>query len=75
MTVLNVVIDIDGHCRLTDFGLSKEGVASSMASKSFVGSLAFLAPEILMQRGHGRTVDVYGLGVLLYAMLTGVNRL
>jgi serine/threonine protein kinase len=68
----NVVIDNENHCRLTDFGLSKEGVRSNMRNQSFVGSLAFIAPEILQQRGHNHTVDVYGLGVLLYAMLTGM---
>jgi serine/threonine protein kinase len=65
----NVVLDGDGHCLLTDFGLSKEGVAE--VTQSFCGSLAFLAPEVLANRGHGHTVDIYGLGVLLFAMLTG----
>jgi serine/threonine protein kinase len=65
----NVVLDCDGHCLLTDFGLSKEGVAD--ITKSFCGSLAFMAPEVLKKRGHGHTVDIYGLGVLLFAMLTG----
>ena len=54
----NVVIDREGHCLLTDFGLSKEGVAE--LTKSFCGSLAFLAPEVLQNRGHGHTVDIYG---------------
>jgi serine/threonine protein kinase len=65
----NVVMDGEGHCLLTDFGLSKEGVAD--LTKSFCGSLAFLAPEVLQHRGHDHTVDIYGLGVLLFAMLTG----
>jgi serine/threonine protein kinase/ankyrin repeat protein len=66
----NVVLDNDGHCLLTDFGLSKEGVTA--LTQSFCGSLAFLAPEVLANAGHGHTVDIYGLGVLLYALLTGV---
>jgi len=32
-------------------------------SRSFCGSVAYLAPEILTRQGHGRTVDLYGLGV------------
>lgn len=67
----NVVLDGQGHCMLTDFGLSKEGVSGIHGANSFCGSLAFLAPELLLQRGHGRTVDIYGLGVLLFCMLVG----
>lgn len=66
----NVVIDSQGHALLTDFGLSKEGVAGRTA-QSFCGSLAYIAPEMLLRRGHGHTVDLYGLGVLLFVMLTG----
>lgn len=67
----NVVIDEVGHAMLTDFGLSKEGVGAH-GTRSFCGSVAFLAPEILLRREHGHTVDVYNLGVLLFAMLTGL---
>jgi len=68
----NVVIDEVGHCMLTDFGLSKEGVTALHGTKSFCGSVAFLAPEILSRKGHTHTVDIYGLGVLLFDMLTGL---
>mmetsp|Transcript_53111 Transcript_53111/g.99549 ORF Transcript_53111/g.99549 Transcript_53111/m.99549 type:complete len:706 (+) Transcript_53111:92-2209(+) len=68
----NVVIDECGHSLLTDFGLSKEGVAGVHGTKSFCGSVAFLAPEILQRKGHGHTVDIYGLGVILFDMLTGL---
>eukprot|EP00930_Biecheleria_cincta_P073206 TRINITY_DN60520_c0_g1_i1.p1 TRINITY_DN60520_c0_g1~~TRINITY_DN60520_c0_g1_i1.p1 ORF type:complete len:859 (+),score=132.65 TRINITY_DN60520_c0_g1_i1:31-2577(+) len=67
----NVVIDEANHSMLTDFGLSKEGVGLR-GTKSFCGSVAFLAPEILSRRGHGHTVDIYNLGVLLFDMLTGL---
>ncbi|CAJ1341956.1 unnamed protein product, partial [Effrenium voratum] len=68
----NVVLDEHAHAVLTDFGLSKEGVGkSSCGAKSFCGSVAYLAPEILTRSGHGRTVDLYGLGVLLYETMEG----
>ena len=67
----NVVLDSDGHCKLTDFGLSKEGIIDNISARSFCGSLAYLAPEILAANGHGKSVDWYLLGVLLYEMLTG----
>jgi protein-serine/threonine kinase len=68
----NIVLDESNHAVLTDFGLSKEGVLHLQGTRSFCGSVAFLAPEILQRRGHGHTVDVYGLGVLLFDMLTGL---
>jgi serine/threonine protein kinase len=47
---------------LTDFGLSKEGVIDNYGAKSFCGSMAYLAPEMLKRVGHGRAVDWYHLG-------------
>ena len=67
----NVVLDNDGHALLTDFGLSKEGVLEvNKGAKSFCGSIAYLAPEMLRRVGHGKSVDWYLLGVLLYEMLS-----
>lgn len=69
----NVVLDNEGHCKLTDFGLSKEGIDSEQNTKSFCGSLAYLAPEVLKKQGHGKAVDWYLLGVLFYEMLVGIT--
>ena len=68
----NVVLDTHGHALLTDFGLSKEGVLDNQAANSFCGSVAYLAPEMLKRSGHGKSVDWYLLGVLLYEMLVGM---
>jgi serine/threonine protein kinase len=68
----NVVLDDDGHALLTDFGLSKEGVLDNKGAKSFCGSIAYLAPEMLKRTGHGKSVDWYLLGVLFYEMLVGI---
>ena len=67
----NVVIDAEGHAKLTDFGLSKEGVEDGQLARSFCGSVAYLAPEMLRRAGHNRSVDWYLLGVLLYEMVVG----
>ena len=69
----NVVLDEEGHCKLTDFGLSKEGVTENQSASSFCGSVAYLAPEMLKKQGHGKAVDWYLLGVLLYEMLVGIT--
>jgi len=65
------VLDDDSQAMLTDFGLSKECVEGLHGTRSFCGSVAYLAPEILNRDGHGPPVDLYGIGVLLYEMLTG----
>ena len=67
----NVVFDEDGNAMLTDFGLSKEGCSIGESTGSFCGSLAYLAPEMLSRTGHGKAVDWYHLGILLYEMLEG----
>ena len=41
----------DGHIKLADFGLSKEGMASTANAKSFCGSPAYLSPEMLKNKG------------------------
>jgi len=69
----NVVIDKEGHALLTDFGLSKEGVNDyHQGAKSFCGSLAYLAPEMIKRSGHGKAVDWYLVGVVFYEMLVGI---
>jgi len=66
-------MDREGHVLLTDFGLSRENVKrGENGAKSFCGSYAYLAPEMVKKKGHGKTVDWYLLGVIFYEMLTGL---
>ena len=65
-----MVLNSEGHAMLTDFGLSKEGVFDNN-HLSFCGSVAYLAPEMLKKKGHGKSLDWYLLGTLLYEMVVG----
>ena len=67
----NILLDKDGHIKLIDFGLSKEGVNDDIYAKSFCGSIGYFAPEILLKQGYGKSVDWYSLGIIFYEMLFG----
>ena len=68
----NVVIDGEGYAKITDFGLSKEDIQGNNGAFSFCGTPEYLAPEILAKTGHGKAVDWWSLGALIYEMLTGL---
>jgi len=69
----NVLLDEGGHIKICDFGLSKDGVVEPTAgASSLCGTPEYLAPEVLDRRGHGTCVDWWGLGMVLYELLTGL---
>ena len=69
----NVLLDSKGNIRLTDFGLSKENVRGhSSGASSFCGTPEYIAPEVLKRQGHGRAVDWWSLGALLFEMISGL---
>jgi protein-serine/threonine kinase len=68
----NVLVSDEGHAKVTDFGLSKEGIQDNISAKTMCGTPEYLAPEVLDNTGHGRAVDWYSLGALIFEMLTGL---
>ncbi|XP_077299373.1 ribosomal protein S6 kinase isoform X2 [Arctopsyche grandis] len=67
----NVLLDAQGHVKLTDFGLCKEHIQAGIVTHTFCGTIEYMAPEILTRRGHGKAVDWWSLGALMFDMLTG----
>lgn len=68
----NIMLDVDGHVKLADFGLAKEGITSELnGTYTMCGTPEYLPPEILNRAGHGTAVDWWNLGMVVYEMLTG----
>merc|ERR1711966_84067 len=64
----NILIDHLGYCVLVDLGFAKIVVDKTY---TLCGTPEYLAPEIIMSKGHDKAVDYWSFGVLLYEMLVG----
>jgi serine/threonine protein kinase len=55
--------------KLTDFGFAKVVLTRTY---TLCGTPEYIAPEILLNKGHGKAVDWWALGILIYEMIHGI---
>eukprot|EP00401_Gymnodinium_catenatum_P079135 CAMPEP_0117560810 /NCGR_PEP_ID=MMETSP0784-20121206/54070_1 /TAXON_ID=39447 /ORGANISM="" /LENGTH=326 /DNA_ID=CAMNT_0005358235 /DNA_START=64 /DNA_END=1041 /DNA_ORIENTATION=- len=64
----NILLMSDGYLKLTDFGFAK---VIEHRTYTLCGTPEYIAPEVLLNKGHGKPVDWWTLGILIYEMIVG----
>ncbi|XP_036347799.1 cGMP-dependent protein kinase, isozyme 2 forms cD5/T2-like, partial [Rhagoletis pomonella] len=66
----NLLLDEKGYVKLVDFGFAKK-LQSGRKTWTFCGTPEYVAPEVILNRGHDISADYWSLGVLMFELLTG----
>lgn len=66
----NLLLDITGYVKLVDFGFAKK-LHNGRKTWTFCGTPEYVAPEVILNRGHDISADYWSLGVLMFELLTG----
>ena len=64
----NILMEASGYAKLTDFGFAK---VIEHRTYTLCGTPEYIAPEVLLNKGHGKPVDWWTLGILIYEMIVG----
>ena len=67
----NILLDEFGHIKLCDFNLAKSGMTKTKRANSFCGSPLYFSPEMVNIKGATYKCDIYGIGLLMYEIVTG----
>lgn len=67
----NVLLAEDGRIKIGDFGLARATTANTASGQMLMGTIAYLAPELVTRGTADARSDIYSLGILLYEMLVG----
>ncbi|KAH8874419.1 cGMP-dependent protein kinase, isozyme 2 forms cD4/T1/T3A/T3B [Schistosoma japonicum] len=67
----NIMLDTQGYCKLTDLGFAKQ-LPYGAKTWTFCGTPEYMAPEVILNKGHDIAVDHWSLGVLIFELLTGL---
>lgn len=67
----NVLLAEDGRIKIGDFGLARATTANTATGQMLLGTIAYLAPELVTRGTADARSDIYALGIMLYEMLTG----
>jgi len=66
----NILLAPNGYSKLTDFGFAKI-IEPGTRTYTLCGTPEYIAPEVLLNKGHGKPVDWWTLGILIYEMICG----
>ncbi|XP_055376684.1 probable serine/threonine-protein kinase DDB_G0282963 [Condylostylus longicornis] len=66
----NLMLSEQGYVKLVDFGFAKY-IGNSQKTWTFCGTPEYVAPEIILNKGHDRAVDYWALGILIHELLNG----
>ncbi len=69
----NVILVNDGRIKIGDFGLARPVNNATDTGKSLLGTVAYIAPELLTRSQADNRSDLYSVGIMLYEMLTGAQ--